>query len=147
MVSGSSFRVAGWPDRDLADHRRCPDDPSGHGSAHVFAGGSRPRHPVPCRFSSKPIDPKTEQVGPKTYLLSNPGYTEAVTEVGDEVFLFDATQGEGARKKKDAEVIAKLFPGYKKLTVVITDLAWAARCRRALLGGEWRHDHRPQGGA
>jgi hypothetical protein len=71
----------------------------------------------------QPINPKTEQVGLKTYLLSNPGYTEAVTEVGDEVFLFDATQGE-ERAKKDEEVIAKLFPGYKKLTVVITDLAW-----------------------
>src|SRR5262249_28358752 len=40
------------------------------------------------------IDIKTIQVGPKTYLLSNPGYTETVTQVGGEVFLFDATQSE-----------------------------------------------------
>jgi hypothetical protein len=46
-----------------------------------------------------------------------------VTQVGDEIFLFDATQGE-ERAKKDAEAIGKLFPGYKKLSVVITDLAW-----------------------
>ncbi len=30
----------------------------------------------------QPIDPKVVPVGPKTYLLSNPGYTEAVTEIG-----------------------------------------------------------------
>jgi hypothetical protein len=71
----------------------------------------------------QPIDPKTEQIGPKTYLLSNPGYTEAVTEVGDEVFLFDATQGE-ERSQKDAAIIARLFPNYKKITVVVSDLAW-----------------------
>ena len=46
-----------------------------------------------------------------------------MTEVGDDVFLFDATQGEG-RSKKDAEIIAKLFPGFKTITVVVTDLAW-----------------------
>ena len=71
----------------------------------------------------QPVDLKVVQVGPKTYLLSNPGYTEAVTEVGNEVFLFDATQGEG-RAKKDAAAIANLFPGKHHLTVVITDLAW-----------------------
>jgi hypothetical protein len=71
----------------------------------------------------QPIDPKAEQIGPKTYLLSNAGYTEAVTEVGDEVFLFDATQGE-ERSQKDAAIIARLFPGYKKVIVVVSDLAW-----------------------
>lgn len=69
------------------------------------------------------IDPEVEQVGPKTYLLVNPGYAEAVTEIGDEVFLFDATQSE-ERARKDAEAIAKLFPGKHKVTVVVTDLAW-----------------------
>jgi hypothetical protein len=71
----------------------------------------------------RPIDLKTTQIGTSTYLLSNPGYNEAVTRVGDEVFLFDATQGE-ERAKKDAQAIAQLFPGYKKLTLVVTDLAW-----------------------
>jgi hypothetical protein len=44
-------------------------------------------------------------------------------EVGDEVFLFDATQGE-ERSQKDAAIIARLFPNYKKITVVVSDLAW-----------------------
>lgn len=69
------------------------------------------------------IDPKVVPVGPKTYLLSNPGYTEAVTEIGSNIFLFDATQGE-ERAKKDAAAIAKLFPGPHHVTVVVTDLAW-----------------------
>ena len=71
----------------------------------------------------QPVDLKVSQVGPKTYLLSNPGYTEAVTEIGNEVFLLDATQGE-ERGRKDAEAIARLFPGKHNVTVVITDLAW-----------------------
>jgi hypothetical protein len=71
----------------------------------------------------QPIDPTVTQVGPKTYLLANPGYREAVTEVGDEVFLFDATQGD-ERSRKDAALIAKLFPEHKKVTVVVSDLAW-----------------------
>lgn len=71
----------------------------------------------------QPLDLKVVQVGPKTYLISNPGYTEAVTKIGDEVFLFDPTQGE-ERAKKDAAAIAKLFPGKHKFTVIITDLAW-----------------------
>ena len=83
--------------------------------------GSPPADELPPFL--QPLDLKVTQVGPKTYLLSNPGYTEAVTEVGDEVFLFDPTQGE-ERAKKDAATIAKLFPGKHKFTVVITDLAW-----------------------
>ena len=71
----------------------------------------------------RPLDPKVVQVGPKTYLLSNRGYTEAVTEAGNEIFLFDATQGE-ERARKDSEAIASLFPGKHRVTVVVTDLAW-----------------------
>jgi hypothetical protein len=71
----------------------------------------------------QPIDPQVTQIGPKTYLLKNPGYQEAVTAVGDEVFLFDATQGE-ERSRKDAAIIDKLFPEHKKVTVVVSDLAW-----------------------
>ncbi len=71
----------------------------------------------------QPLDVTTVPVGPDTYLLTNAGYTEAVTRVGDEVIVFDATQGE-ERVKKDAEAIARLFPGKHKTTVVVTDLAW-----------------------
>jgi hypothetical protein len=122
MVPGSSFRLA---DGQIEISQTT-------GDAETIARDAAPPMSLPegpARASEalplflQPIVPKTEQVGPKTYLLSNPGYTEAVTEVGDKVFLFDATQGE-ERAKKDQEVIAKLFPGYKKLTVVITDLAW-----------------------
>jgi hypothetical protein len=122
MVAGSSFRLA---DGHIEISQTT-------GEVQTIAKDAAPPMSLPegtaqtpgtLSLFLQPIDPKTEQVGPKTYLLSNPGYTEAVTEVGDEVFLFDATQGE-ERAKKDGEVIAKLFPGYKKLTVVITDLAW-----------------------
>lgn len=71
----------------------------------------------------QPKPPTTVQVGPSTYLLSNPGYTEAVTLARGEIFVFDATQGE-ERARLDAEQIAKLFPGRHKINVVITDLAW-----------------------
>lgn len=71
----------------------------------------------------EPRQPETVQVSPTTYLLSNPGYTEAITLVGDEVFIFDATQGE-QRAAADAALIARLFPGHHKINLVVTDLAW-----------------------
>lgn len=71
----------------------------------------------------RPIDPTVEQIGSRTYLLSNPGYTTAVTQAGNEIFVLDATQGE-ARARKDHALIAKLFPGQHKVNVVVTDLAW-----------------------
>lgn len=43
--------------------------------------------------------------------------------MGDEVFLFDAARGE-ERSQKDAAIIARLFPGHKKIIVVVSDLAW-----------------------
>jgi len=46
-----------------------------------------------------------------------------VTRVGDEVIVFEATQSE-QRARKDADAIARLFPGPHKITVVVTDLAW-----------------------
>jgi hypothetical protein len=71
----------------------------------------------------RPEPPQVIEVSPNTYLLANPGYTEAVTLVNDQVYVFDATQGE-ERARLDAEAIAKLFPGQHKMNVVITDLAW-----------------------
>jgi hypothetical protein len=102
------------------------------GFAELIARESAPSLNVPAQAAKlpdslprflQPIDPTTTQVGPKTYLLSNPGYRETVTEIGNEVFLFDATQGE-ERARKDAQLIAKLFPDSHKVTVVVTDLAW-----------------------
>jgi hypothetical protein len=123
MAPGSSFRLA---DGDIEISQTT-------GDVEIVARSAAPASPaLPQKHAPEadalplflqPIEPKTVQVGPRTYLLSNPGYTEAVTEVGDDVFLFDATQGEG-RSKKDAEIIGKLFPGFKTITVVVTDLAW-----------------------
>jgi hypothetical protein len=122
MVPGSSFRLADGEteisrttgeveivERNAAPSLALPDTPSQAADA------------LPLFL--QPIDPTIERVGPKTYLLSNPGYKEAVTQVGDDVFMFDSTQGE-ERARKDATIIAKLFPGYKKLTLVVSDLAW-----------------------
>jgi hypothetical protein len=69
------------------------------------------------------IAPTRTRVSEKTWLLSNPGYTEAVTIAGDEVFVFDATQSED-RARQDEQAIASLFPGQHKINVVVTDLAW-----------------------
>jgi hypothetical protein len=122
MVPGSSFR--------LADGRIEISETTG--DVEIVAQSAAPSLSLPEQPAQAPdslplflraIDPKVTQIGTNTYLLTNPGYTEAVTRIGDEVFLFDATQSE-ERGRKDAEAIAKLFPGYKKLTLVVTDLAW-----------------------
>ena len=71
----------------------------------------------------QPRQPQVTKVGSGTYLLTNPGYTEAVTLSGDQLYIFDATQG-AERARLDEEAIAKLFPGKHKINVVVTDLAW-----------------------
>jgi hypothetical protein len=83
-----------------------------------------PEHPVdalPGFLQAKP--PKAMPVSPTTYLLSNPGYTEAVTLANGEIFIFDTTQSE-ERARLDSEAIRNLFPGQHKVNVVVTDLAW-----------------------
>jgi hypothetical protein len=122
MVPGSSFRIA---DGKIEISQT-------FGDVKIIAHDAAPSLLLPESLTQsvavlplflQPLDLNVVQVGPKTYLLSNPGYTEAVTEVGSDIFIFDATQGEG-RATKDAAAIAKLFPGRHKVTVVITDLAW-----------------------
>jgi hypothetical protein len=122
MTPGSSIRLADGAVEISQTVSAVEVVPSGKApSLSMPEGPSLPLDALP-RFL-QPLEPKVVQVGPATYLLSNPGYTEAVTQIGDEVFLFDATQGE-ERSRKDAEAIAKLFPKHKRLTVVVTDLAW-----------------------
>lgn len=82
---------------------------------------TQPPDPVPLFL--RPTQPKVIDVSPKTKILSNPGYSEAVTLVGDEVYIFDATQGE-QRARLDHELIHTIFPSAKKFNVVVTDLAW-----------------------
>ena len=122
MVPGSSFRLA---DSQIEISQTTGDVETVAQSAapSLSLPDAPPQSPDSLPLFLQPIDPKTERIGPNTYLLSNPGYTEAVTRVGDEVFLFDATQSE-ERSKKDAQAIARLFPGFKKVTLVVTDLAW-----------------------
>ena len=71
----------------------------------------------------QPIPPTVTQVAPATWLLSNPGYNEAVVGTNGAIYIFDATQGE-ARARQDAEALARLFPGKRSINVVVTDLAW-----------------------
>lgn len=71
----------------------------------------------------QPLPLTVTEVGPATFILTNPGYRETVTKIRDDVFLLDATQGE-QRAREDAEMIEKLFPGKHKITLVVTDLAW-----------------------
>ncbi|HUJ33329.1 MAG TPA: hypothetical protein VLY23_18755 [Candidatus Acidoferrum sp.] len=71
----------------------------------------------------RPIEPKAIRVSENTYVLSNPGYNEVVTLAGDDLYVFDATQGE-ERARQDAELVRKLFPGEHRVYLVVTDLAW-----------------------
>jgi len=122
MVAGSSVRLADG----ATDVSRTV------GEVELVAASQPPALALPAepawspvelpRFL-QPLDLTTVAVGPNTYLLSNVGYTEAVTRVGDEVIVFEATQGD-ERVRKDLEAIGRLFPGSHKVTVVVTDLAW-----------------------
>jgi len=121
-VPGSSFR--------LADGETEISQTIGNVEMIAYAEApalSLPKEPTQSPDTAplflQPIDPEVRRVSAKTYLLSNPGYTEAVVEIGSELFLFDATQGEG-RARKDAEAIRKIFPGKHKVTLVVTDLSW-----------------------
>ena len=71
----------------------------------------------------QPIEVKTVDVAPGTFLTTNPGYTEAFTRIGDTVYVLDATQGE-RRAEQDLAWVAKTFGRGFKLFVVVTDLAW-----------------------
>lgn len=70
-----------------------------------------------------PSPPDTAGISNSTYLVRNPGYTEAVALINDTVYVFDATQAE-ERAKQDEAWIKKLFPGNHPIVLVVTDLAW-----------------------
>ena len=70
-----------------------------------------------------PTPPDTSRAGPRTLLLRNVGYTEAITLVGDTVFVLDATQAE-SRARADSQWIGRVFPGRHPIVVIVTDLAW-----------------------
>ncbi len=133
MVAGASFRVADGREenaRTTGDVDFVKRDAAGVLSVSADTlSAAGPVEELPMFL--RQIEPKMTKLGEKTYLLSNPGYNELVTEAGEganaKVFVLDATQGE-VRAKEDAAAIAKLFPGREsepsKVTVVVTDLAW-----------------------
>jgi hypothetical protein len=77
--------------------------------------------PTPPYLQAQPVS-KVEVDG-STFLSVNRGYTEAIAQIGDTVYVFDATQGE-ARARQDLELIEKTFGAGRKIAVVVTDTAW-----------------------
>jgi hypothetical protein len=123
QMSGSSFRVADG-DVELSETLGSFELMAASDTASLLEMPPPPAGPVPDQPAFlTPETPKVEQVSASTYLLTDPGYAEAVTLVNGEIYVFDATQGEG-RARLDAEQIAKLFPGKHNINVVVTDLAW-----------------------
>lgn len=124
QMSGSAFRVADG-DVELSETLGSFElMAASESAAAMLEMPPDPAGPIPDQPAFlRPETPKIQQVSAGTYLLTNPGYAEAVTMVNGEIYVFDATQGEG-RARLDAEQIAKLFPGKHKINVVITDLAW-----------------------
>jgi hypothetical protein len=89
----------------------------------IPAGAADMRRRAAANVAVAPQIADTVRVGPSTYLLVTPAYTETLTLQRDTVFLLDATTSE-ARARGDSTWIARLFPGKHPVAVVITDLAW-----------------------
>src|SRR5258708_39417501 len=93
MVAGCAFKVAGWQveiSQTTGDAETITRETAPPMSLPEATGQASDALPL----FLQPIDPKVAQAGQKTYLLSNPGYTEAVDHVGDPGFLFHARRGE-----------------------------------------------------
>ena len=71
----------------------------------------------------QPVATKKVEISAKTFLSVNTGYTEAITLIGDTIYILDSTQGE-ERAKQDFELIHTTFPGPHPIILVVTDLAW-----------------------
>lgn len=70
-----------------------------------------------------PFVPDTIRVGPTTFALRTPSYTNVITLQRDTVWILDAQTNED-RAHQDSIWIGRLFPGTHKLAVVVTDLAF-----------------------
>lgn len=119
---GAAFRLADG----AVEHSRTNGDvellaPAAAPTLTRLAPPATAPHALPVFL--QPLPPSTVKVTDTIWVLSNPGYNEVAAEVGGEVFLFDSTQGE-ERARLDAALIRKLFPGTRKINVVVTDLAW-----------------------
>ncbi len=84
---------------------------------------SLPDHSTIPDYFLREVPVDTVRVGTNAFLLRTPAYTHAVTQVGDTVYLFDATSAEW-RSRADSAWIATLFPRHRAVVLVITDLAW-----------------------
>lgn len=121
-IPGSAFRVA---EGDVELSQTIGDvELIARGAAPLLAAPQPPATPpADLPLFLQPIPPKDTTVSPNLHLLTNPGYTEAVTLVNGDIYVFDATQSE-ERARQDKEQIARLFPGRHKINIVVTDLAW-----------------------
>ena len=107
------------PDGSPAAARITADD---HGALVALPDSGVPMPYVLPAFL-QPRPPDTLRVAPNLYLLTNIGYREAVTRVGDTVVVLEATQGE-ERARQDSVWIGALFPGRHPVMVIVTDVAW-----------------------
>ena len=122
VLPGSAFRIADG-DVELSQTVGATEliPPSAAPSLTPPQAPAKPPADLPMFL--QPLPPQAIPVSESLYLLSNPGYNEVIARANDEIYIFDATQGE-ERAKQDAAEIRKLFPGAHKLNVVVTDLAW-----------------------
>jgi hypothetical protein len=120
ITNATSFRVAdGQTEMSATFSRMELMDRAAAPALELAATGPAPDNPL----FLQPSAPTVSHVGPRTLLLTNPGYTEAAALAGDEVFVFDATQAE-QRAALDAEAIDKAFGAGHRINVIVTDLAW-----------------------
>jgi hypothetical protein len=122
VLPGGTFRLADGA-IEVSQTAGAPEFVTRQGAPSMDAPQPPAQPPPALPAFLQPMAPVTKQVSANTWLLSNPGYTEAVTLAGNTIVVFDATQGE-ERARQDADAIAKLFPGRHAITVVVTDLAW-----------------------
>jgi len=122
FLPGSAFRVADG-DVELSQTTGTMELVAPDAAPSLAPPPAPARAPADLPLFLQPVPPQVTQVAASLYLLSNPGYSEGLALVNDEVYVLDATQGED-RARQDAEQIARLFPGQHKINVVVTDLAW-----------------------
>lgn len=112
-----TFRVV---DGEVSQQRHVPRFaflPADSASLFEFPAAATPLTELP------PAVPDTVRVGPQTFLLRTPSYTNVVTLQRDTVWVLDAQTNAG-RAREDSLWIGRLFPGKYPVVVIVTDLAW-----------------------
>ena len=122
LMPTSATRVVDGIDeitRSLDNVARVPRDSAP--SLVMPATGAASTIETPGFLRPSPVD--TVRLGPRTFVLANPGYNEIVSLIHDTVYVLDATQSE-IRARTDSTWIARLFPGRHPVALIVTDLAW-----------------------